>query len=170
MDMKKIFFALAFISVLSIASAELFYFRFHTYFIENEVQEAFPAPTTTRGGLEGDSIKADAPSVVATGQFTKVDAIHKGSGVAKLIKQGEKLFLSLEDFQVTNGPDLHVYLSDAVTPGKDLASLGNFEDLGLLKGNVGNQYYEVPDVTSAYRTVVIWCQSFGVLFSFAGMR
>jgi hypothetical protein len=42
----------------------------------------------------------------------------------------------------------------------------NFMDLGRLKGNIGNQNYEVPvDIDlSKYNNVLIWCKAFSVLF------
>jgi len=41
-----------------------------------------------------------------------------------------------------------------------------------LKGNIGNQQYELPgDVTvSRYSTVVIWCRAFSVLFARAPLQ
>jgi hypothetical protein len=43
--------------------------------------------------------------------------------------------------------------------------------LGALKGNVGDQAYSVPEGTdvTAYKSVVIWCEQFGVLFSPAAL-
>ncbi len=44
-----------------------------------------------------------------------------------------------------------------------------FIDLGSIKGNVGNQNYEVPADTDLgkYRAVTIWCRRFGVNFATA---
>jgi hypothetical protein len=63
---------------------------------------------------------------------------------------------------VSNGPDLRVYL----VPG-DGKDTGDRIDLGGLKGNIGNQQYDVPAGanTAKYRTVVIWCRSFSVAFA-----
>jgi hypothetical protein len=45
-------------------------------------------------------------------------------------------------------------------------------DLGVIKGNVGDQNYDVPaDVDLArYQSVAIWCKRFGVNFGSASMR
>lgn len=79
--------------------------------------------------------------------------------------------LRLEDFESTNGPNLFVYLaaSDAADPDADLDA--DFVDLGALRGNVGNQNYDVPTEVDldVYDTVVIWCRPFSVAFGAADL-
>jgi hypothetical protein len=81
-------------------------------------------------------------------------------------KSGERV-LTLTRFAVNNGPDLRVYLAPG--DGKDV---GRHIDLGGLKGNKGNQKYDVPRSADLgkYRTVVIWCRSFTVAFARARLR
>ncbi len=103
------------------------------------------------------------PVLLKSGTFVNADSFHKGSGEAHvvLLPDGEKI-ARLEDFRVTNGPDLFVYLvKDINNPGSD------FLDLGALKGNLGNQNYSIPsDVNiDEYAGIVIWCRAFSVLFS-----
>jgi len=91
------------------------------------------------------------------------DGFHKAEGVAKVITLADgKTFLRLENLKATNGPDLYVYLST----GKDISDIVN---LGRLKGNIGNQNYEIPTGTdlSKYDTVLIWCKAFSTLFGSA---
>jgi hypothetical protein len=91
------------------------------------------------------------------------DGIHKVSGVAKVINLADgKTFLRLENLKATNGPDLYVYLST----GKDASDIVN---LGRLKGNIGNQNYEIPAGTdlAKYDTILIWCKAFSTLFGSA---
>lgn len=157
-------------------------------FITNEVNDAFPMAATaqvpddmTRAEVEAAMVKAadapsvaatddmptDTPAVLASGSFTDADNFHKGSGTATLygLADGSNV-LRLEDFEVTNGPDLHVLLSTSDDPVGDL---GEYLDLGSLKGNVGNQNYDVPSdvVLSIYRSVIIYCEPFHVLFASA---
>jgi hypothetical protein len=108
---------------------------------------------------------APAPKVnlaLAKGQFHVADE-GSAKGTATLIRKaaGGRV-LTLTDFEVANGPDLRVYL----VPG-DGKDTGHHIDLGGLKGNIGNQQYDVPrDAdTAKYRTVVIWCRSFSVAFA-----
>jgi hypothetical protein len=102
--------------------------------------------------------------VLATGTFMDADNFHKASGIAKLMRNADGTFLiRLEGFQVTNGPDLYVYLSDS----KDAS--GMFVDLGRLKGNIGDQNYNIPTGMNpeGYKYVLIWCRAFSVLFGYA---
>ena len=63
-----------------------------------------------------------------------------------------------------------MYLTESKTPGDSLESLSKYISLGLLKGNIGDQNYEIPAMFRGYDTAVIWCQEFGVLFSYAVME
>src|SRR5687767_10284433 len=91
------------------------------------------------------------------------DGFHKAKGIAKVIDLTDgRTFLRLENLETTNGPDLYVYLSTA----NDASDIVN---LGRLKGNIGNQNYEIPIGTdlSKYDTVLIWCKAFSTLFGSA---
>ena len=108
------------------------------------------------------------------GEFRDADRVHKGSGQAALYQgpDGAHL-LRLENLNVTNGPDLHVILS----PHPDPKSQGDIKgpgyvDLGKLKGNQGNQNYEIPDDVDigAQQSVVVYCKPFHVIFSVASLQ
>ena len=78
--------------------------------------------------------------------------------------------LRLEDFSVTNGPRLHVYLSNHPNPTGSSQTRGDgYTDLGGLKGNKGNQNYDIPEYVdiSEANSVVIYCVPFRVVFSVA---
>ena len=102
-----------------------------------------------------------------TGEFIGVnDGIHNAEGLAKVIQLDEaSMVLRLENFKATNGPDLYVYLATD-------NSASDFVDLGRLKGNIGNQNYDIPEGTdfSRYDTVLIWCKAFSVLFGSAKLE
>jgi hypothetical protein len=68
----------------------------------------------------------------------------------------------MENLQVTNGPDLYVYLAAD-------KSASDFVSLGKLKANNDNQNYNIPSQTNLtkYDTVLIWCRPFSVLFGSA---
>ena len=116
---------------------------------------------------------AQTASVIARGDFQGADSVHQGRGQATLFSgtDGARL-LRLSDFEVTNGPDLEVWLSAHPDPEKSADVSGNdWLALGQLKGNIGDQAYSVPadaDI-STYISVVIWCEQFGVLFSPAAL-
>jgi len=109
------------------------------------------------------------PVVVLQGQFKDADSFHKGSGRAAIyqLPDGSHV-LRLEEFSVTNGPDLRVLLAGHPAPTSS-AELGDYLELGPLKGNMGNQNYAIPANTdlSQFKSIVIYCKPFHVVFSTA---
>jgi hypothetical protein len=93
---------------------------------------------------------------------------HETTGTANILtlEDGSHV-LRLEQFMTTNGPDLRVYLVRG-TDGTDDETIngGGFIDLGVLKGNIGDQNYVIPpDVDlNEFRSVSIWCRRFAVNF------
>jgi len=78
--------------------------------------------------------------------------------------------LRLEEFATTNGPDLFVVLSRNANPDADgIGDKGSYVQLDALKGNKGSQNYTLPaDVDpSGYKSVVIWCRTFNIVFGYA---
>jgi hypothetical protein len=113
------------------------------------------------------------PTVIAGGTFTEIDVLHTAKGTVTIYQlPDDSRLLRLEDFDVTNGPDLHLYLVRNPKP-REQKDVGNdYIDLGALKGNVGNQNYQVPteaDLT-AYRGIIVYSVQFGVIFSSAELR
>jgi hypothetical protein len=87
------------------------------------------------------------------------------SGMASIYRQNDSLILSLMNVSISNGPDLHVYLSKEVQPV-------NFIDLGKLQSTNGNQLYLIngmPDF-SQYRYALIHCKQFNHLFGSAELK
>ena len=111
------------------------------------------------------------PERLKSGMFSDRDRIHKGSGEAIIYRaeDGSHL-LRLENLNVTNGPDLHVFLSPHSDPSDrdDVMSPGYFS-LGPLKGNQGNQNYPIPSDqdAAAVGSVIIYCRPFHVIFTIA---
>ena len=109
------------------------------------------------------------PTVALSGTFKDADSFHRGSGKATVFTFADgKRVLRFEDFTVTNGPALSVYLVRDQDGNVD----SGFLDLGKLKGNKGNQNYDIPaDVDlSTYKSVVIWCVPFRVTFATASLQ
>ena len=107
--------------------------------------------------------------VLSRGMFVDADAFHKGSGVALIAQAGTQRLIRLEEFQVTNGPDLYVYLAAHPKPASREDVHQGFLNLGRLKGNIGEQNYEIPagEDLSRFHSVVIYCQRFHVVFATA---
>jgi len=116
-----------------------------------------------------DDMMVDEWSAVAQGEFVGADDFHQGSGSATIFQQADRRVLRFEDFFVTNGPDLHVILTRHSSPASRSDVGENYIDLGSLKGNMGNQNYEIPAGVdlSDYQSVVIYCVPFHVVFATA---
>lgn len=162
--MKK----LALIGVIIFIGVGIYYTGVYTYFIENKVSEELPKMMP--GVREPAS---QEPKILKQGNFVDADFFHKGSGQAYILEYPDgKKVLRFENFETINGPDLFVYLSKTSAPTGDLDSLGDYINLGRLKGNVGDQNYELPQNISIadFSSAVIWCKKFGVLFPYAVLK
>ncbi|MDQ2692037.1 MAG: DM13 domain-containing protein [Chloroflexota bacterium] len=157
-------------------------------FFDQEVNEALPAaaieatPTSapaeivptvqvveTQPQPTNESAAAGSEQVLLQGSFYNL--AHLGSGEALVYQLADtSRILRLQNFSVENGPDLYVYLVplDPVPSASGSEIAGSYS-LGRLKGNIGDQNYEIPaDLDlSQYKSVVIWCQAFAVPFSAA---
>lgn len=130
--------------------------------------QAATAPDAVVPTEEQSMPQANNPTILANGQFTEIDAIHGASGIATIYQLPDNSrILRFEDFRVTNGPDLHVFLTRNGAPVKPDEIGTDYVDLGRLKGNVGNQNYTIPNEVDfgVYKGVVIYCVQFGALFS-----
>jgi hypothetical protein len=88
-----------------------------------------------------------------TGSFTNLGNISKVSGISRILSVNDNEFLRFEHFNITNGPELHVYFTNK-------GNLVNSKDLGILKGNIGPQNYFLGDIADQYDTVVIASKPF----------
>jgi electron transfer DM13 len=139
-------------------------FRPERLFINQTVDESFPVDT----GSASASTK-DMNHVVAAGQFHGVAHTTKGTASIYQLADGKRV-LRLTDFETSNGPDVQVYLvaaSDA--SDNEAVTKAGFINVGALKGNMGDQNYDVPADAdlSKYRAVTVWCRRFGVNFATA---
>ena len=134
--------------------------------VDEEVAVATsPQPSSSQEA--GATPEPSGNVLVAAGQFEA--ASHPGTGTASLIalEDGSGV-VTFTDFETDNGPDLLVYLVPADAPaGSDEGAV----PLGALKGNKGDQQYDVPsgtDLDSGWR-VVVWCRAFAVSFTEAAL-
>lgn len=105
---------------------------------------------------------------LARGSFRSI--AHDGTGTAAVVElPGGERKLTLTEFETDAGPDLRVYVSTGDPAGGEL---GDFEDVGALKGNVGDQQYTLPRGLDLGRhsTVVVWCRAFSVAFTSARLE
>src|ERR1700758_3552693 len=136
-------------------------FRPERLVVNRRVDEAMP---TGQGGLLSQALES--------GRFYSI--LHPTEVTATIFQMGDGArVLRLTSFHTSNGPDVHVYMV-AADDAKDAATVeqAGFIDLGVLKGNIGDQNYVIgSDVDLAkYRAVSIWCKRFSVNFGAAALR
>jgi hypothetical protein len=152
-------------SIMVVVVAIAWYlFRPELFFVTETVNEALPVAATA-----GRASKDAQSTVLATGRFHSVS--HETSGVATIhqLSEGQRL-VRLSAFETSNGPDVRVYLIAAQdATDNEIVTRAGFIDLGAMKGNKGDQNYEVPANVdlSQYQSVTIWCRRFGVNFATA---
>ncbi len=171
------------------------WFEPHKAFIDERVDETIPraatvTPTTSVPSTTPESSAAttsapvdETPVVLTTpdpvvtypvllSESTLIDVAHGGSGTVLVLEleDGSRV-LRFENLDVLNGPDLVVILSDRSLSGADDYTDGEYLILGELKGNIGNQNYEIPaDIDlSEWATAAIWCRRFNTTFNVAGI-
>jgi hypothetical protein len=153
-------------SGLVVAAIVWYAFRPELLFINKSVSESFPATS-----IAANAPDASAPRQLASGQFKGY--AHETQGNAGIYEVNGKRVLRLTDFKTSNGPDVHVYLiapSDAMNDAT--VKKAGFIDLGSMKGNMGDQNYDVPDTADLgkYQAVTIWCARFSVNFGTAPLK
>jgi hypothetical protein len=134
-------------------------FRPERLFINQKVNEQFPTASA-------------ASNQLSSGEFHSGAHETKGTAAVFQLANGQKT-LRITNFQTSNGPDVHVYLVAAQdAKDNDTVTRAGFVDLGSLKGNVGDQNYEVPANAdlAKYRAVTIWCKRFSVNFGTAPLN
>jgi Electron transfer DM13 len=117
---------------------------------------------------------AQSSTPVETGVFH--GKVHSTSGRASVYQGSDgKMTLRLTNFKTSNGPDVHVLLIAANdAQDNDNFLMNNVErvELGKLKGNEGDQNYEIPDGTdlAKFHTVAIYCERFNATFGAAPLE
>lgn len=175
--------------VVALAIAAALVFQPWLLFIDVRVDDEIPTSASVATG-EGTSSTPESTSPAASGIPTAspsppagpvdlatgslISHEHETTGMVRVIQlpDGSRQ-LALENLQTTNGPDVHVWLSAGpVVEGFDgwfTAGGHPYVDLGMIKGNQGDQLYDIPaDVDlGAYPTVDLWCVQFSVSFGAA---
>ncbi|CAM4086669.1 DM13 domain-containing protein [Kibdelosporangium persicum] len=112
------------------------------------------------------------PKELTSGAFVSQEHTTSGQAAVLELPDGQRV-LRFTGLASSDGPDLHVWLTDA-TAGGDWHKYddGRYVTLGKLKATHGNQNYAIPAGTSldGVRSVVIWCDRFNVAFGSAPLQ
>lgn len=155
-----------------------------TAFLAMAADDRVMALAMVRAALQPDSAPSEAeqampameaPVIAASGTFTQIDVLHGAQGTATIYQMPDNSkILRFENFRVINGPDLRVVISASAAPRtREEVELNDLDlELGALKGNIGNQNYEIPAQVdlSLYQSVVIYCRAYNVVFSTAQLK
>jgi hypothetical protein len=140
-------------------------------FIDREVSEELPNQATT---ITVQETPTSVPSPDAINEKQEMSIERSGTfsgrnnysaeGSVRLVEDADGVrYLRFDDnFKTSNGPDLLVYIGSEQDRGISL---------GVLKGNIGSQNYQLPDDldVQSVDTVTIFCRSFNVDFGSASL-
>ena len=149
--------------------------------VDDEIPAAVatsPAPTEPTVAPADDITPTPAPPAapvnILAGTFVSHE--HATTGSARVIEHPDgSRQLAIESLETTNGPDVHVWLSAGpVIEGFDgwfTAAGHEYVDLGPIKGNLGDQLYDIPAGVDldTFRAVDLWCVQFAVSFGAAAL-
>ncbi len=153
---------------LAVATAGWALFRPELLFVDRTVNEGFPLANTALASMPDASMPADS-MVLRSGSFHGVAHATRGTASIHELPGGRRV-LRLTGFETSNGPDLRVLMVAAGDASdNDTVKNGQPREVGVLKGNIGDQNYDVPaDIDlNTYQAVTIWCNRFGVNFATA---
>ena len=114
-----------------------------------------------------------AATVLASGEFQQLDALHYGAGSATIYELADSTrILRFDNFSSAPGGDARVLLARDPQPLSALQLGDDYLDLGRLKGNVGDQNYFLPadHNLSVYNSAVVFCRQFNVSITVATLR
>ncbi|MBB1245254.1 DM13 domain-containing protein [Streptomyces durbertensis] len=169
----------------------MYWFQPWKLVVDETVNESLPsaAPTATSSpgtgpdtdvGGDGDDASATPtppaePRTLVSGELISHE--HSTSGSVRVVETADgNRVLRLENLDTSNGPDLHVWITDAPViegrAGWHVFDDGEYVNLGKLKGNKGSQNYELPETVDLEKltSVSIWCKRFAVSFGAAELK
>ncbi|MEU8256568.1 DM13 domain-containing protein [Micromonospora inaquosa] len=164
-----------------VAVLALYWFQPWKLFTDTYVDEALPgvaatsATPTPASSTSAPAASATTPAaneILTAGEFVTHE--HRTTGSAEIHRLADgRHQLVIRDLNTSNGPDLRVWLTDQPvirgTAGWRVFDDGEWVELAKLKGNRGNQVYELPASVDPrdFQSVSIWCKRFAVSFGAA---
>ncbi|WP_030487049.1 DM13 domain-containing protein [Micromonospora chokoriensis] len=164
-----------------VAMLALYWFQPWKLFTDTYVDESIPrvetpaaTPTTATPSPAASAATPARNEILTTGEFVTHE--HRTTGSAEIHRLADgRHQLVIRDLKTSNGPDLRVWLTDQPvidgTAGWRVFDDGEWVELAKLKGNKGNQVYDLPASVDPrdFRSVSIWCKRFAVSFGAADL-
>ena len=179
MRSRRVFIPIGIITV-GLLAAGLAWFQPWKLWVDQRVDDRLPAvalaPVSPSAAVtsspQASATNPTGPVLLSRGELISHE--HPTHGTVSVIQQPDgKRVLAIAHLDTSNGPDLHVWLTDAPvrqgSSGYHVFDDGEHVSLGTLKGNIGNQVYAIPkDIDlSRLTSVTIWCDRFDVSFGAA---
>ena len=184
--LKKVAFVglIAFVIIIIIVGAGISWILISPLFLEGEtLDEELPdiinvvdnSTVTTMGNetitMTDSNTSSSGFTLISQGELQRLDAAHHGSGIVQLVKNNElgNYSIFFRDVVISNGPGLVVYLTNEDVEFREMNKHAN---LGNLRAQIGNFSMNVPkgvDPTE-YNTLIVWCEPFNVLFTYANLN
>ena len=160
---KKVAFVslMAFVIIIIILGAGIAWILISPLFLEGRtLDEELP------GTIDGN----EDITLISQGELQTLDSVHHGNGIVQLVKNNEldNYSIFFQNVEIANGPGLVVYL----TVGHEFTGSEGHGNLGKLRAQIGNFSMEVPESVdpTEYDTVIVWCEPFKVLFTYATLK
>ena len=162
----------------------LYWFQPWKLWVDDTVDEALPAvvlqtstpsPTVTATTATATAAPTPPPGPHVLSRGRLISHEHATSGTVSVVAYPDGTRkLAIANLRTSNGPDVHVWLSDqkVTKDGWHVFDDGRYVDLGGSKGNIGNALYPIPasaDLT-VLTSVSIWCERFSVSFGAAELQ
>ena len=161
--------------VVALVGAGAYWFQPWKLVTDTTVNDALaPVPVASAAPSTSGAENGAGPVVELRGSFITHE--HDTAGEVRVVRHPDgRRQLELVNLDTSDGPDLRVWLSDQPvktgTAGWKVFDDGRYVELGKLKGNRGNQVYDIPADAdlAALRSVSIWCKRFSVSFGAAAL-
>lgn len=166
---KRVFLILVVVLILAIIGGIIFFVKKKKNIPRSLPRNPISLDSQEPGKvIEIDNLDEAFPAggeIIAQGRFNNVEQILKGK--ALFVKSGENIFLRLENFEMVNGQDMHIYLSPILNLDKNDAI-----DLGIMKSTTGNVNYKIDKSVDLekYFNVLIWSNRFNAFFGYATLQ
>lgn len=125
-----------------------------------------PKPSDAR-----DEAAPTGATLLARGDFSGEDSLHRVSGSVELLRDERGLLLRFEEYDATPGPDVYFYLTRGDAFGADAVRVPTDTPSGqaTLRGSFNLRVPENVDAT-LFDGVTVWCDRFSVRFGGAPLR
>ena len=127
--------------------------------------------SSTTSSTISSTTNMNTVELISRGQLIRIDSLHHGSGTIQLVRDpsDNSYQVYFVDVNIMPGPRLVVYLSDISSPTD--TNIGNFINLGPLKAQIGTFTMTALnyDTKTIYKSLIIWCEPFSVVFTYANL-